>query len=186
MHIGKTDPLSIAKESFSFTDHISISESGEISSVGRIKCLEPISFIPVKFGTAGAFDLEDARLISLEGSPSSVQLYFDARFNHIKSLIGGPKEVGSYWVSYCSYLTSLDGLPQKVCNFEISAVENLPMMKLVTLNCECELIILGEPNLTRAFLCSMNEINYGIPMKKVLWDLHKKMIAMGNESNARW
>jgi hypothetical protein len=193
--------INLARQYFRFDSGVQTILDGVINSTGSVviirsgypgKPIHPVTGLHVKFGkVTGNFDIENAGLDSFVGCPevvgeSGAPAYFDGRNNKIKSLIGGPKYVnGSYWVDRCEHLTSLDGLPCKVECVDISIQKNLPILRLVLLDCG-SIHITNNINLGFLLRDIRREIKCGLSKKEGLWKLQAEMIKLGFEDNAHW
>jgi hypothetical protein len=94
----------------------------------------PIRQMPVQFGyVSGFFDVSGSGLISLEGSPHTVDGGFHARSLEISNLVGGPKHVtGYYWCAENQLLHSLEGAPETVSgSFIVRYTPELPLLRLL-------------------------------------------------------
>lgn len=110
--------------------NISIEDDGTINVAGDMVMNElgfPHGRLPVKFGVVeGAFSVSNTKLVTLEGSPHTCNIFTCSR-THIKNLIGGPKHVGYYFCNELPFLESLEGIAEYI---------------------ELELYIADTPNLT--------------------------------------
>lgn len=79
-----------------------------------VRSFTPMDHLPVQFGyVQGMFDVSGSGLISLAGSPHTVDGGFYCRSLKITNLVGGPQHVkGDYWCTENPQLESLEGCPQ--------------------------------------------------------------------------
>lgn len=102
--------------------------------------------LPVKFGTvSGDFICQGSPLMSLENGPSYVGGDFDCSGCHLKTLNFSPKIVGSRYFCFKNKLTSFEGISETINDslmFDYS--ENLPLLKLLTINRLKKIEIHGE------------------------------------------
>ncbi len=90
--------------------------------------------LPVQFGyVKGMFDVSGSGLISLEGSPHTVDHGFYCRGLKITNLVGGPQHVrGDYWCTENPQLESLEGCPLTLKGkFIVRYTSTLPLLRLL-------------------------------------------------------
>ena len=124
--------------------------------------------LPLKFGkVTGNFDCSYNQLITLEGSPISVDGGFYCYNNKLTTLEGGPREVGGDFKCGYNQLTTLEGSPISVdgdfyCyNNKLTTLEGSPREVTGYFNCyNNKLITLegGPQEVTGYFDCANNKL----------------------------
>jgi hypothetical protein len=149
-----------------------------------------ISF-PFKFGNISCgFDCSGMGLETLSGSPVEIPTTFDCTRNKLYTLMGGPKIVKRHYICYDNPLTDLLGLPDSVgYTFALSWHEQLPLLRLVTLDCTSVLFAgVGSNNDNNDKVTDIIHYCriYGTSPKKRIWKCQQELIANGYERNAKW
>jgi hypothetical protein len=99
-----------------------------------VRSFTPMDHLPVQFGyVQGSFDVSGSQLISLEGSPHTVDGGFYCRNLKITNLVGGAKHVkGDYWCTENPQLESLEGCPETLSGkFIVRYTPTLHLLRLL-------------------------------------------------------
>lgn len=146
-----------------------------------VRSLTLMRLMPVQFGyVKGFFDVSGSGLISLEGSPHTVDGGFHARSVEIVNLVGGPKHVKKdYWCTENQLLQSLEGAPETVSgSFIVRYTPELPLLRLLAY---------PDFHLQKAPLAVLRILNsYKGTGKPGAIKAAVELIQAGFKENARW
>jgi hypothetical protein len=175
-----------------------------VSSPNGFVLRSKIAHLPIKFNHVHSFALywfhgtrdREAPVTSLDGCPSIVNDTFYIVGTNLTDLVGGPTKTGRYFVEKVG-LTSLEGVP-KTCDKISLDYLNIPLLRLLGINYTCKLNCFDEISLYGPngpiednpgeiiLLHGIRLIRNGAPIKQVLWECQKKLIAHGLDGIARW